>query len=508
MLADIRHGHRYVNSLAEPSRLRSRRWLLALAAAALLVVTALVVLREPLADRLWPAPRVHSLNEQGERALAADRLTAADGTGARELFEAAVALDPDAAQARSGLAKVAVAALQQAENAAAHSDFATAHDMLALAADLSAPREPLRVATEAVREREMAHAGLDGVFQRAQQAHQAGRLQGEDGALPLYARILTLDTRHVKALEGREDALSDLLVQAHSRLDAGDLREAVRIIQVVREFDNGHIGLPDAQARLSLVTDAERNRGQQQLDSGALEQAAATFTGVLAVLPDDRLAQEGVTAVATALARRADAHASDYAFTEAETDLRRARELQPDAPGIAAAEQHLQRARQSGARLQARATGAQHAERVQQLLIEAERAEQQGELLLPPGDSAYDKLRAARALAPADSRVQAALKRLLPAAQGCFERELRNNSLGKARACLDAWSTLEGNSALLRSERQRLAGRWVAVGNERLGSGNLAGARLALQSATAIDPAAPGLQDFADRLQTAALAQP
>lgn len=491
-------------TLPDPPR---RRWPLALLAGVAVVLALLLWLREPLADRLWPETRVQQLNKQAQRALAADRLTASDGSGARELYEAAIALDPDATLSREGLANVAIAALRQAEQAARQSDFAKAHAMLDLAQSLSAPREQWRQVDDAVRQREVAHAGLDGLMRRADAAHRAGQLEGEEGALPLYARILELDARHVKALEGREDALSDILVQAHSRLDAGDLREAAQIIGRVRGFDAGHVGLPDAEARLSLVTDAARNRAQQQLDSGALEQAAASFGGVLAVLPEDPVAREGVTAVATALALRADGHAAEYAFAEAEADLQRARALQANAPGIAAAEQHLLRARSSRSR-QSGKTGAAQLQRVQQLLAEAEQAEQRGDLLLPPGDSAYDKLRAARALAPDNGQVQAALRRLLPAARGCFERELRNNSLGKARACLDAWSTLEGNSALLRSERQRLAARWVAVGNERLGGGDVAGARVALQSASAIDPAAPGLQDFSSRLQTAASAQP
>src|SRR5207342_3373447 len=95
------------------------------------------------------------------------------------------------------------------------------------------------------------------------------------------------------------------------------------------------------------------------------------------------------------------------------------------------------------------------AQRVRTLLADAASAEARGDLLAPPGDSAFDKLRAAQALAPSDPAVRRAAARLLRAAQECFERELRGNSLGRARACLDAWVVLDGDGA--GPARRRLA---------------------------------------------------
>jgi hypothetical protein len=146
---------------------------------------------------------------------------------------------------------------------------------------------------------------------------------------------------------------------------------------------------------------------------------------------------------------------------------------------------------------------AQRARRVRALLADAAAAEARGDLLTPPGDSAFDKLRAARALAPADPDVRRAGLRLLPVADACFERELRNNSLAKARACLDVRIALEGEGATVARARRRLAQRWVAIGNERLGAGELRRAQSALASARAVDPAVPGLDALASRLATA-----
>lgn len=65
---------------------RDRRiWRLALALL-LLAAAALVLFRRPLADLIWPETRIQQLLDQGRAALHAGRLTASDGSGARERF--------------------------------------------------------------------------------------------------------------------------------------------------------------------------------------------------------------------------------------------------------------------------------------------------------------------------------------------------------------------------------------------------------------------------------------
>ena len=125
-----------------------------------------------------------------------------------------------------------------------------------------------------------------------------------------------------------------------------------------------------------------------------------------------------------------------------------------------------------------------------------------------PGGNAYDKLRAARSIAPDDPQVSAARERLLAAATDCFERELRSNSLGRAGTCLDARTALSDDAGELANARRRLAQRWLAVGDERLGAGELRRATSALQSARETDPSVPGLAEFSERLRTASASRP
>ncbi|MCF5954024.1 hypothetical protein L2236_12225, partial [Xanthomonas perforans] len=97
--------------------LRSRAlWRMVLALCACLLLTV-IVLRKPLADWLWPDTRIQQLLQRGDAALARGQLSAANGNGARELFAAALALDSDRGEARTGLARTGAAAVAQARAA-------------------------------------------------------------------------------------------------------------------------------------------------------------------------------------------------------------------------------------------------------------------------------------------------------------------------------------------------------------------------------------------------------
>ncbi len=130
-------------------------------------------------------------------------------------------------------------------------------------------------------------------------------------------------------------------------------------------------------------------------------------------------------------------------------------------------------------------------------------AEAQGNWLTPPGESAYDTLRAAQALAPDSADVKQAAARLLPAVRSCYEEELRGNRIRRAQACQQAWQTLQPRDPALPDARRRLAEKWIAVGTERLGAGDVGFAAQALQEARRVDAGVPGLDDFDARVRTA-----
>jgi tetratricopeptide (TPR) repeat protein len=355
-----------------------------------------------------------------------------------------------------------------------------------------------------LREREAARAGIAQLLARAAQARAAHRLDGaDDAALPLYQRVLALQPERVEALEGREDALADLLQQARQALARGELSAAATTIAAARGYDAGHGDLPDAEAALARALEQARQQADGERRRGRLEQAADRYRALLAIDAGDSAARQGLGQVGVAWAQRAERLASDFRFADAADALGRARALAPGDAAVAAAVRHVARAQQAKARIGSTLAPAERGRRVRVLLADAAAAEARGDLLAPPGDSAFDKLRAARAIAPDDAAVRRASARLLPAARECFERDLRGNSLGRASACLDAWQVLSGGGAAVAQARRRLAEPWLAFGDERLGAGELQRAASALAAARASDPATPGLDAFAQRLRAA-----
>ena len=388
-------------------------------------------------------------------------------------------------------------------------DFAAAHDALRLARELSAPRADADAVAAILREREISGAGLEELWERAEDAYRDGRLHGaNDAALPLYRRILSLDPAHLGALRGRDDAVAGLLQQARSSLRSGELAEAAAAIALAREFNPGHADLPDTEARMTEEHDAILDLAAEELEGGGLERARQLYRALLAMDANDGPASEGLVQVGQALGRRADRLAAEYRFAEAEAALMQARELAPDDGRLRAVAERIEASRALHARLDPAQSPAERQQRLGILLEEIAAAEQRGELLEPPGNNAYDKLHAARSIAPGDPLVRETGARLLAAARDCFERELRSNSLGRAGACLDARAALADDAGELASARLRLAERWLAVGDERLGAGELRRATSALQSARETDPSAPGLAEFSERLRTASASRP
>ncbi|MGY0634179.1 hypothetical protein [Luteimonas sp. A478] len=477
------------------------RWI---AGGAALLLIALLVLRQPLAERLWPQNSAQDALRQAGAALQRGHLSDPEGSGARELYEAALAMDPDRPEPRQGLAAVAHAAVEQAQRETAAGRYPEAHAALKLARELSAPREAVQSAAEALRKREAAGAGLEQLWANAERAHEAGRLYGnEDSALPLYSRILRLDSEHLGALRGRDDGVAELLQQARAALRSGELAEAAAMIAVAAEFDPGHVDLPDTRARLTEERDATLAQAAADLDAGQLERAAQRYRALLEMDPSDEQASDGLVQTGVAHARRAVRLAADFRFADADAALAQARELAPIDAQVRSLAERVDAARTRQAQLDPAHSPAERRELVASLLAEAAAAQSRGDLLSPPGENAFDKLRAARSLAPDDPQVREASEQLLAAATGCFERELRANSLGRANACLDVRVALADDSGDLIAARRRLAQRWLAIGDERLGAGDLPGAGAALESARTIDPSVSGLAEFAQRLRTA-----
>ncbi len=478
------------------------RWALL---AALAVFVLLVLLRKPLADWFWDEPQIEQLLAEGDRALAAGRLSDADGSGARERYQAALALDGDRPQARQGLANTGAAALQQARDRLQADDLDGSAQALALARELQVPQGDADAVARQLQARRSAGAGIGALLAQARNAFAAGRLDdGDSSALPLFQRILALQPDNLPALEGREDALSDLLLQARTLAERGELAEAAALLRRARQFDAGHADLPASEEALARAADRRLRQAQRALRRQQLEAAAKGFQAVLVVAADDSSAQRGREQTLQAVVARSQKSADDFQFDAAQRDAALAAELGASQAVRQQLAQRLQRAQQAQRALQQPAVStAQRERQLRDHLRKIERAERAGQWISPPGHSAFDALREAQSLAPRDARVKAAAARLLPASRRCFDDNLRQNRVQAAGACLQAWQTLSPTAAGLPSARLRLAQRWLAIGSERLGNGDLAFAAHAAEQARLLQPDLAELPAFEDRLRRA-----
>ncbi|MGY8564312.1 hypothetical protein L0938_12940 [Paracidovorax citrulli] len=451
---------------------------------AVLVFALLVAFGRPLATWFWNEPQVEQLLDRGDRALAAGRLSAADGSGARELYDAALALDSDRPQARAGLARTGRAALVQARAALDAGDTAGAQRALALARELQVPQAEADAVAGRLRAQQNSGAGIGALLGRAESALQARRLDGsDDSALPLFQQVLARAPNHLRALEGREDALSDLLQQARAAAARGDVAIAAAQVVRARDFDPGHVDLPATEAALNAALEARLREGQRLQRRQQWRPAGTAFQAVLAARPDDAAARQGLSQVIDALLASSARLADDFRFDLATRALADAQALGASTNQLQAARQAITRAREADRALTAPAVpAAQRQQSIRTLLARFEEATARGDILSPPGRSAYDALREAQAIAPRDPQVRAAAQRLLPATRQCVEDRLRENRVQAAGDCLEAWQALSPGGAQA-DARQRLGQRWLAIGSERLGRGDVQFAQEALRQA-------------------------
>lgn len=494
----------------EPPRPRRRRawpWgLLVLLVLALAAVLALNHWREQIGERLVPDSAINLEIAQAHEAMLRGDLSKADGSGARERYQAVLARDPDHLAARMGLASVRDAALAQARAAMAAGDPAKARARIELARAMAAPADELAKLEAILVRVESTGADVAGMLDRARAAQAEGRLeQIPDGALALYSEVLQLQPDNALALEGRRDILSGLLEQAQGALDEGQVAVAEALVARVVEADPSHLELPALKARLGEAQqrrDRDREvalaRADGALEAGGAEAAAAIYLEVLGREPGSVEAREGLDRAAAMLAARAGREAADFDFEAAEASLALAHRWQPMSPAVVAARTRLEEARAARGELPAATDPGE----VQALLRQAQSAMQRGDLIEPPGEAAWDHLRRVAAIEPGSPALARALVEYDRRARACFEDELAGNRLGRAQACLDARAVRE-RGASLASDRRRLADRWLAFAEERLGANELALARRAMDSAQALAPDHPGLTAMAERLRRA-----
>jgi serine/threonine-protein kinase PpkA len=465
---------------------------------------------------LLPATRMNELLAQADQALIENRLTRPDGQGARELYGAALALDPDSQAARQGLQRVGARLLDAARAALASNDLSAARAALAKARELSVPAGDADAVQQAIDARATQDVELGSLIERGQAAREAGRLdQGDDSAVALYRRALAAAPGNALATAGLRDTLTAMLERARALAVAGEYDAAGVQIEAVAAIDPAHLGLPEARGHLAQA------RGQQQaaLDAQlavaddlfergkwmapASGNAHQVYRAVLDADPANARARQGLRRLSEGLVAQAQRQMADFEFERARGLLDQAERVDADSPGLGAARARLREVERKHSESIPDPNAAATQQRVAQLLGEAGRAAEAGNLLAPPGDSAYDKYRAVRALDPDNAQAQAGLAALPALARRRFDEALGANRLATAHGAVEALATLAPTDAALPDMRRRLARSLLGQATERLGAGEIKRAQQIFDQARELDPTNPDLPALQARLEQA-----
>ncbi|HET6604526.1 MAG TPA: protein kinase [Xanthomonadaceae bacterium] len=455
---------------------------------------------------LWPQSQQGGLLAQADAALAARRLTSETGDGARELYAAALARDPDSDPAREGLRAVGLALLDSAREALEAGDPDAARQRLDLARELSPPASALQPVEAALRAHEQAGVQNERMLERARAAASARQLDGEHGAIALYGTLVQSEPGNARARAERDALLAGMIERAQEHTAAGELAQAQGLIERVAAADAGHIGLPGARGALADARQAREGelaavleRADRALAAGRLEQARDGYRNLLERQPDRARARAGLGRVGEAYVEAASRAAADFDFDRAEALLASAAELVGRSPRLAEVERRIVRLRDR----QATIGQAQGAGDLAARIEAAEAAAAAGRLTYPPGDSAYDLYRSVLRVDPENPRARAGLDGLPRHARARFDSALAAGELERARGYVDALESLSSSDASLSGMRQRLTRALLGIVSERLGAGEFARARRALDQAREMEPNHPEIPALQARLEQA-----
>ncbi len=491
-----------------PARRRARRW--PWVALLFLVLGAVAWTQQDRLRALIPRTELNVLLVDAEQAYQQGRLHG-DARSAEALYRAVLDIEPDHDVARSGLRKVADAQSERARQALQDGDIDGARDWLRAARASGAAPAALGDIEAALREAASVDDTRSETIERARQAAAAGRIEGgEEAAVTQLLALLERhpDDREVSAELDRLAALQ--LDEVAARLAAEDEAGARARIESVATWRPLHPGLAVARAALAandenrrteldlMMTEAEAMLRRGRLTRPEGDSALDRYRSVLATAPDHEGARAGIRRVALGLSAQADRALGELELVLADELITEAAALAPDLAQLAPLRRRLEEARERAAIAvqSSELTAAQRVERDHMLAL-ALAAEEAGQLLYPPGDSAYDRYRAVLALEPRHTEALAGLRRLPELAARLADEALEAKRLNAARGFVDGLAQLAPNHARLPVLRRRTGDALLDSALQRAAAGQSQGAEAALAAAREIDPGHPRLDDVA-----------
>jgi hypothetical protein len=495
--------HRPPPSRAAAPAARGRRWIFAAIAVVVIAVLALWFFQNRLRG-LLPSTELNTLIARGDKALAEGNLIGNHNDSARELFQAARTLDPDNEAARTGLNKVGERLIEQARAALTRNDFSTAQSDLEQANEVlggGQEVEDLKAALHAAQTRNTASAGL---LAKADAALAAGKLVGAGGAAEAYQRVLDADMTNGLAINGLKKVAEAVAQQARDAIAANHADQANQLIAELAQLSPNHPAIPELRGAMAkLHAGAEQaledtlTRAEAQQRAGRItgaDGALALFQSALTSDPANARAKNGMARLAQTLIAQANAALDDDNATQAAALLQQAAQAAPDSPALRKANARLGDARErlDAAKRKAQITPADMA-RIQTILGEADKAMAAGNLILPPGDCAFDKYRAALAIDADNAAAMQGLAKIPARAKELFEQAIRSGTPNKARAYIDAVAESDPGDASVQAMRGRLADVFLDQTQSFIAQKRRADAGRALDAARELNPNNPRL---------------
>jgi tetratricopeptide (TPR) repeat protein len=528
----------------DPYRKR-HRWILPTLIVVLLAAVGGLWFNQTRLRSLVPRTDFDDVLHRAQVALQAGHLDGTDGTSARELFEAARALEPDNDAARQGLNDVGRAEVARADAAVRAGNLTEANQALTNARELLGGGSDVDRLAQAIAKAQVSSGQTDTLITQAQEVLSQNKLDGPDGAAALYQRVLSAEPDNAVARHGMDQVGDAMAAQIQKALSANDVASASAGIDRLAAVLPNYAQLPNLRASLSaLQTQANSalndaiNQGNDALRGGRIagdgnDTALAHFKAALAIDPNNAQAKVGLGQVAQALTVQANA-AIDAGDTEhAKQLLDQAETLAPGSADLVAARARLAQApaasptetqpptatentatattKVSTVRKQEQEedtapppqpalTGQQQVQ-VADMVSRARQAAARGDIMSPPGDCAYDLYRGALAIDGNNPEALSGLQSLPGQVQQQFNQALRAGNLKKAGSLLDALGNLEPGDAALSISRQRLANAWIDQAEQQFDSGDRNNAASSLEQGRNLLPNDPRVRELVARMQ-------
>lgn len=514
-----------------PRRARKRGWLIPVLVLVLIGAATGLYLQQDRLRNLVPSTELNDVLTQANQALDAGKLDGTQGDSARELFEKARDQQPDSDQARDGLRRVGQAEIARADQALSAGRLDEADAALGVARELLGGGNDVEQLSARLSQARNPQGHTESLVDQAQQAFAAGKLDGDDGAGALYRRVLDADKSNAVAARGLDKVGDALATQARQAIADNDRPKANALVDRIAILVPGYGDLPSLRASLAenrkqddQAITALIQQGNDAMRAGRFtgdgdDNALARFRAVLATDPDNADAKAGLGQVAQALIVQANAALDSEDDAQASRLLDQAAKLAPKSAELAAARARIGGGDAKGVKRgtssdavattgngdtaeASLAVSPEQKAKVAALVGRAQAAVTRGDIMDPPGDSAYDLYRNALAIDGNDPAARAGLQGLPGQVEKLMQQAVANGNVKRAEDLYATLSDLAPGDASQGEMRHRLGSAWIDSALQRSSQGDRQGAFQALDRARHYAPDDPRLQGAYERIAT------